>query len=322
MVIKMELGELPWTGVAVRIIHNLTDHFRDTTIGKDCRYLPKSITLFVELELEQTRVHAFLERMVQALESEIQARLRRIDVFEKLQLFERDEIESLLTQYTGTQAWGIYYGMEGGLGADNRRSRDYQAVRGVIPCSTMRNHGVAWKLSENGFDMWLATTRKEGQDWDWDSDIGHESGHAAFAPVPLFVQSANLLKGMLHVDDLRSSKDLQPKHIARITYAFSEMTVTAIRGEGRPTETGTPLGQPTELLALLKFSHELMPKIGFDRAACVYERTSGYVDVENGTEIYEIVAPMLRVIPQIKGIMNSFIAPTVEEFSNLVGQIG
>ena len=209
----------------------------------------------------------------------------------------------------------------GGLGAHTERSRAHQVARGVIPCSTMRNHGVAWERSENGLKVWLATTRKEDEDWDWDSDIGHESGHAAFAPVPLFVQSANLLKGMLHVDGLTSSKDLQPKHIARITYAYSELAVIAIRGESRSTETGTPLGQREELLTLLKLSHDLMPMLGFDRAISVYEGTMGYVDVKNDTEIYEIVAPMLRVIPHLREIIKSFTAPTVTEFREIVGRL-
>ena len=179
----------------------------------------------------------------------------------------------------------------------------------------MRNHGVAWEPSDNeSIKVWLATSRKEEEDWDWDSDICHESGHAAFAPVPLFVQSANLLKGMLHVDNLTSSNDLQPRHIARIVYAFSEVAVFAVRGELRETETGTPIGQKEELLALLCFSHELMPELGFDRAISVYEQTPGFLDTVNGSEIYEIAAPMMRAIPKFRGIMKSFLAPSVDEF--------
>lgn len=319
--ISAEEGNLPWTGAPVKVIRNLTDYFRKGVIGGDCRYLPKSITLFLDPTLDDARIYDFLERMALTLKAELNGRTQRIALMEKLGLAERTELQSLLTDYTDTQSWAIYYGIDGGLGASTGRSRAHQVVRGVIPCSTMRNHGVAWEQSDNKLHVCLATTRKEGHDWDWDSDIGHESGHAAFAPVPLYVQSANLLKGMLHVDGLTSSKDLQPKHIARLTYAYSEMSVVAIRGESRSTETGTPLGQREELRALLKLSHELLPKLGFDRALAAYERTSGYIDVLNGTETYEVVLPMLRVIPRLRGIIKSFDAPSVSEFSILVGQL-
>lgn len=261
------------------------------------------------------------EKIALTLKNELNVRIQRVELIEKLGLAERKELESLLTGYTDTQTWAIYYGMDGGLGVHTTRSRAHEALRGVIPGSTMRNHGVAWERSDNKLHVCLATTRKEGQDWDWDSDIGHESGHAAFAPVPLYVQSANLLKGSLHVDGLTSSKDLQPKHIARITYAYSEMAVVALRAESRSTETGTPLGQREELLALLKFSNDLMPNLGFDRALSAYERTSGYIDVKNDAEIYQIVIPMLRVIPHLRRIIKSFTAPTVDEFRDLVGQL-
>lgn len=319
--ISTEEGNLPWTGAQVKVIRNLTDYLHKDVIGNDYCYLPKSITLFLDPGLEEFRICEFLEKIALTLSNELNVRIRRAQLIEKLGLAERKELESLLTDYTDTQPWAIYYGIDGGLGASTERSRAHQMVRGVIPCSTMRNHGVAWERSDNELHVCLATTRKEGQDWDWDSDIGHESGHAAFAPVPLYVQSSNLLKGMLHVDGLISSKDLQRRHIARITYAYSEMAVVAIRGERRSTETGTPLGQAEELLALLKFSHDLMPNFGFDRALSAYGRTSGYIDVKDDTEIYQVVIPMLRVIPHLRRIIKSFTAPSVEEFRDLVGQL-
>ncbi len=316
-----EEGNLPWSGAPIKIIRNLSDFFCNSVIGQDWQYLPKSTTLFIAPEIEESCVSEFLEIMALELKKELSVRAQRVGIIERMGLAGRNEIESFLTDYTDTQPWAIYYGIDGGLGAKTERSRAHQTPRGVIPCSTMRNHGVAWEWLDNRMHVWLATTRKEGQDWDWDSDIGHESGHAAFAPVPLFVQSANLSKGMLHIDSLTSSKDLQPRHIERITYAYSELAVVAIRGECRPTETGTPIGQREELLTLLNLSHELMPNLGFDRALSAYERTSGYIDVKNDTVIYEVAVPMLRVIPHLGGVIKSFTVPTVSEFKEIVERL-
>ena len=255
--------------------------------------------------------------MALELKKEFHIRKERERTFIELDLFTPSEIEAFLTHHTEAQSWAIHYGITGGLGVERASVRTRDVPRGVIPCSSMKNHGVAWAPLENEMEVWLATSRKDGQEWDWDSDIGHESGHAAFAPVPLFVQSANLLKGMLHVDGLNCANDLQPRHIARIVYAFSEIAVVAIRGELRETATGTPIGQKEELLALLRFSHELMPTFGFDRAISVYEQTSGCLDMKHGAEIYEVATPMMRVIPKFKGMMKSFLAPSVTEFREI-----
>lgn len=318
MNITTESGNLPWTGIPVKMIRRLTDHFRAGILGDDVRYMSQSTTLFLDEDIDEQATSEFIERMGLELKKDFRIRKRRAARFAELDLFAPSEIESFLTHYTKTQPWAIHYGVTGGLGVERASVRTRDVPRGVIPCSSMQNHGVAWSPTDDGIDVWLATSRKEGQEWDWDSDIGHESGHAAFAPVPLFVQSANLLKGMLHVDGLTCASDLQPRHIARIVYAFSEIAVVAIRGELRETDTGTPIGQKEELLALLRFSRELMPTFGFDRAISVYEKTSGFLDMKTGTAIYEVAAPMMRAIPKFKGIMKSFLAPSVSEFREIL----
>lgn len=315
MKMNEEISTLPWTGANVKVLSNLTDYFAETVLGEDSRYLPSLITLFIDIGINDQHVDEFIDSMGNTLKRELHVRKERIMNFVRLGLFEVAEIESFFVEHNEVQPWALHYSMNGGLGVERASVRTREVPRGVIPCSTMRNHGVAWEPFDNdGIKVWLATSRKEGENWDWESDIGHESGHAAFAPVPLFVQSANLLKGMLHVDNLSCCNDLQPRHIARIVYAFSEVAVVAVRGELRETETGTPIGQKEELLALLRFSNEMMPELGFDRAISVYEPTTGFLDIKNGTEIYEIAAPMMRAIPRFKHIMNSFLAPTVQEF--------
>lgn len=318
MKLNKEISTLPWSGKNVKVISNLTEYLKETVLGEDHRYLPSEMAIFVDIEIDDQYATNFINRVGDELQKEFHIRKERGKNFVSLGLFEPNEIESILVDHNDVQPWAIHYGLNGGLGVERASVRTREVPRGVIPCSSMRNHGVAWEPSDNDdMKVWLATSRKEEQNWDWDSDIGHESGHAAFAPVPLFVQSANLLKGMLHVDNLGSSDDLQPRHIARIVYAFSEVAVVAVRGELRPTETGTPIGQKEELMALLRFSHELMPKLGFDRAISVYEKTSGFLDIINGTDSYEVAAPMMRAIPKFKSIMKSFLAPTVQEFRAL-----
>lgn len=318
MTINVESGRLPWTGSSVKMICNLTDYFRVTGLGDDVRYMPQTTTLFIDEDIDKQQIEVFIETMAKELKKEFEIRKQQAHTFTELRLFTKSEIESFLTHHTDAQSWALHYGINGGLGVERSSVRTHEVPRGVIPCSSMRNHGVAWAPADDGMEVWLATSRKEGQEWDWDSDIGHESGHAAFAPVPLFVQSANLLKGMLHVDDLTCANNLQPRHIARIVYAFSEIAVVALRGELRQTDTGTPIGQKEELLALLRFSHELMPEFGFDRALSAYEQSDGLLNMQNDRVIYEVAAPMMRVIPKFKSIMKSFLAPSVHELKELI----
>src|SRR5512143_191504 len=116
----------------------------------------------------------------------------------------------------------------------------------------MRNHGVGWRVDgRGGMHVWLATARKEGQDWDWDSDIGHESAHAAFAPVPLFVQSASRDLDTVRFAGTRSASKPTNDQLARMCYLMTELAVVAVRGETRPTETALPIGEPQELHAFL-----------------------------------------------------------------------
>ncbi|MGH8558510.1 MAG: hypothetical protein ACRESZ_13825 [Methylococcales bacterium] len=318
MTINMESGRLPWTGASVKMIRHLIDYCRATVLGDDFRYMPQTATLFIDEVIDKQQIEVFIERMAKELKKEFEIRKQRAHTFAELGLFTKSEIESFLTNHTNAQSWVIHYGINGGLGVERSSVRTREVPRGVIPCSSMRNHGVAWAPADDGMEVWLATSRKEGEEWNWDSDIGHESGHAAFAPVPLFVQSANLLKSMLHVDDLTCANDLQPRHIARIVYAFSEIAVVTLRGELRQTDTGTPIGQKEELLALLRFSHEIMPKFEFDRALSVYEQSAGLLDIQNDRAIYEVAAPMMRVIPKFKSIMKSFLAPSVHELREII----
>lgn len=322
MPVKRVIGHVPWTGAPGQVIPDLADYFLDHMDKQENRYLPRTIALFADPEIYPKTIETFLMDMVERLTCEIRQRNQRVLKFSDLGLLTQDDIESFLTDHTDSQPWALYYGQYGGLGAENTGRKHWQSRRGVIPCSTMPNHGVAWWHANDDFNVWLTTARKENSEWDWESDIGHESAHAAFAAVPLYIQTADLTSTLLHVESLKHTREIKPGHLARMIYAYSEMAVIAVRGEVRSTDTGTPVLRKEELYALLKLSHELMPNEGFDRALGIYEATSGWIDVENGTEIYEITAPMIRVIPHFKHCLKSFTPPSVSEFSEMVKNQG
>ena len=135
--------------------------------------------------------------------------------------------------------------------------------------------------------------------------------HAAFAQVPLFVQSSpripdNLLSGV----ELESASVLTPLHMAQIMYLWSELAVVAIRGESRPTATGTPVASPAELQALLRLSATVSGDAGFAKAAEICAASSGRIEVNQGDEIFHLTAPVLHALPQATVFVNHLQPPT------------
>jgi hypothetical protein len=181
----------------------------------------------------------------------------------------------------------------------------------------MINHGLAWQRQDGSYTTWLVTARKPGQGWDWDSDIGHESAHAAFAPVPLYTQLVDI--AAVPVSEITSHpQTLTAMSLGRIGYPFSELAVVSVRGEPRATSTHLPvLETPEMLIGLLKAGIELAPHAGFERALLAAERCSGIVNVNDGIEMFEIAAPVLRLMPALATIATSASAPTVDWYREL-----
>jgi len=309
-------ASLPWTGTPVRVMDDLQDYLRRHLPEGHGAYLPRSITLFIDPEVEEKKVQEFLEQIVSWLTEELGIRLTRSRMFVQLGLFSAAEIDAFLTARTGTQPWAIYYSAHGGLGFSDRDLKTtVGADHGVIPCSSMRNHGVAWAHSNHGGTrVWLATARREGEDWDWDSDIGHESAHAAFAQVPLFTQvlaDAIDKSSLSRVNDIRR---MSPANIARMTYFYSEIAVVAIRGENRQTPSGLPVAEIQELGRLLELSNELSPEFGFQEALTAYMRCHDSIDVSNSLKIYEIATPIIRAIPRLTRFVNAGEPPDISAF--------
>jgi hypothetical protein len=313
---------LPWTDAPVRENAGLGGYLRERLPVAYLKYLPKSITLFVDHEVSEAAVAQFLEGIAEHLRSELARRMARQRRFVSLGLLSEDEVEAFLTQRTSAQPWALYFSNGGGLGTQKPGVGEANGARGVIPCSTMQNHGVAWEQADDGrVRIWLATARREGCDWDWESDIGHESAHAAFAQVPLFVQAfPQIAEDVL--SDVANPNELQPVHITQMIYLYSEIAVVAMRGESRATVTGLPVARASELNALLRLSAELAENAGFERAAAVCARKDGKIDVNHGDEIFEIAAPILRIIPSLTQFINNPEPPALEAFEEAVAGSG
>jgi hypothetical protein len=315
-------SRLPWTGSFAYALNNLQNYLSEhLPEGMSC-YLPASITLFLDREIGRGAVSHFLKQLVTYINSEIRTRMLRQKNFVKLGLFSQVEIEHFLTARTHIQPWAIYYSRDGGLGPlPTRASEACDAPYGVIPCSSMKNHGVAWEHRSGKCHVWLATARKESQDWDWDSDIGHESAHAAFAPVPLFVQPIQTSGNSNRLSAVRQAKDLSSDQIARMIYFYSEIAVVTIRGEHRPTQTGLPIAETEELHALLALSEELMPnENGFEEALRAFAQVKGALDIDHGSEIYEIAAPILKLLPHLTHFVNAGTPPDLFTFQSALAQ--
>ncbi len=305
---------LPWSGTPVWRSDGLRTYLGEH-LAVSQKYLPASISLFVDLDVPEPSVEQMLAGMTEHLEIEFARRAERKRRFVELGLLTEDELEAFLVERTHLQPWALYYSSHGGLGGAEDTMQEADA-RGVIPCSSMRNHGVAWEQTEHGeVRTWLATSRRPNRPWDWESDIGHESAHAAFAQVPLFVQSNPRLP-----DDLLATVDcpeqLTPLHVAQITYLWSELAVVSLRGEGRPTATGLPVTTPAELIALLRVSAFASGDSSFEECAAICAENNGTIDVNKGDEIFYVAAPILRALPHVSVFVNDSRPPTLAQLQD------
>ncbi|MBC8165483.1 MAG: hypothetical protein H7Y20_06390 [Bryobacteraceae bacterium] len=95
------------------------------------------------------------------------------------------------------------------------------------------------------------------------------------------------------------------------------MAVVGIRGEFRPTYTSLPIGDPEELTIFLCLSNELFPDCGFDRSARTVTRVRGNFDPERSDAIFEILVPVLRVLPYLNRLIDRTTPPDVSVLREL-----
>jgi hypothetical protein len=301
---------LPWTGEPAWVVYGVHTQLQQS-LGSLADYLPGEITLYGSRDCDPSGAEPLIAGITEHLRREIPARLDRCHQFVELGLLSNEEVHRFLTARRHLQPWAIYESADGGLGPLGSHTH-----RGVIPCSSMPNHGVAWSHHPGEpLKLLLATARKPGQPWDWDSDIGHESSHAAFAPLPLFVQPRHLQPAAISATALG---EMEPGQIARMIYLYSELAVVAVRGEPRTTHTGLPVEEVAELMQLLALSHRIFPSLGFDRALARCEQSNGVIDVNHGTAIFEITAPILRLLPSLQSILTDDQPPSLARLQSLM----
>jgi hypothetical protein len=314
--------KLPWNDAKVLSTGNLHDYLAEKISNGASRHLPASVTLLFDPDISKAQVESFLEQLCTYLPGEFEAREQRVARFVDLGLLEEGTVGAFLTDHRDAQPWLIYYSKDGGLGSYDQGAYRRQADVGMVPCFAMRNHGVAWQKTHSGaYSTSLTTSRKASQDWDWDSDVGHESAHAAFSPVPLFtlpseeMVPANLLSGAT------SARALRPKQLAWICYLCCELAVVSMRGERRETESGLPATEGNDHYpALLSLCDELMPGIGFGRALKAFNRVGGVINCNTGDEILEIGAPAIRAVALLWPEFNKFAVPSLDWFDHVVAR--
>lgn len=84
---------LPWNGKPVRMYSELETYFADQLPGAVAQYLPTSITLFADPEVDHAAVIEFLSTTTEFLGQEIRRRTIRRDKFLKLGLFTFEQME-------------------------------------------------------------------------------------------------------------------------------------------------------------------------------------------------------------------------------------
>jgi hypothetical protein len=257
-------SRLPWNDLPVmstgdlhqRISEGLPEHLR--------LHLPKSIEVVFDVGVAQQQVIDFVEALPLFLAGEFGRWQERLKRFTELELLTDAEIRHFMTAQRDVQPWILYYSLDGGLGHESANT-DRSLPMGLIPCSAVKHHGVAWRRSADGVErVWLASARAKGAvDWDWMADVGHEVCHASFAPVPLWAQPAQ--DGVCaDLALVKRVEDLQPQHLQKIAYTNPEIVATVIRGEYRDTETGLPgVESREELVDFLEICHQLHPETGF-----------------------------------------------------------
>ena len=301
---------LPWNGTAVRKVDDGRGKMSCRLSPDESKFLPARMEVYVDQSIDSQRVERFLETTASFLVQEMAIRDARVWRLKRSGLCEDAEVDAMLTVDSHQQTWALYFSENGGIPeADTIVTAESE--QGVIPCSTMRNHGVGWRRRGQKIDLWLVTAPKPGQDWNMDSDIGHESAHAAFAPVPLFVQSAAQAHFPASLIDADHAQDLNPEQVARFLYFCSELAVVGIRGESRKTHTRLPIDDPEELFSFLRLGDELFPGCGFEYAQSVCKRVRGNFDLEQSDAVFALTAPILRVLPHLNAFVDVVTPPSV-----------
>lgn len=316
---KMEAACLPWNHSKSVDKIELRSHLNTHLPPGLAESLPTTLTLYCDHEVSRSQISRFLEAFIQAVEHQVRRWRQRAKRFVELDLLSQEETDEFLLGRRSLQPWVLYYSKKGGLGLEQVDAETISPdTFKVITCTNLDNHGVAWRYSDQGgFESLLVTARKKGGEWDWDADVGHELAHATFCQVPVFSDEIQAEASVRPLHEVGDAGRLEPVHLARIAYHFSEIPVATMIEEVRETETTLPIDSSRELLALLALCHDLMPGAGFDRAFAACQRVDGRVSTRRGSEAFEVSAPIMRVLPALGGFSQQVEPPELSAFRNI-----
>jgi hypothetical protein len=278
-------------------------------LGDDSWLLPGEWHYIVDDAVDEFRAHANRSLARTALRRDLVTRKTRLEHMAQVCRVPLDAIVELVTVNRFVQPWYLY-DAPSGLGGTPLASYETGVPYGVIPCSTMTNHGVAWWQHGGQRVVAIVTSPKPGALWDADSDIGHESAHATFGNIPLFTQALHVDAEQTYLQDSRSAPGCQA--LARACYALVETAVICVRGELRDTDTGLPvLADREEVQRLLDLAQALFPSLGFGRLASAWARRREPMSVEEDF-CYELGFACLQVARAVGRHVAHESAPTRE----------
>jgi hypothetical protein len=307
--------KLPWNG---RPAWRLDDTPNELTkLIPDAiapRFLPSLVIMFddgvSELELKDS-----IQTLADALTKEIFNWNERCKQMLGAGMLSPAELEEFFAETRYTQKWLIYFSETGEFSDIDSKAYAKRARQGISLASNCSNHGLVWKRGNKGvYSTWLATAIRPDGQWKMSADIGHESAHASFSPVPFFRLQSDAFDAN---SDLRSDErpeDLRKEQLANFLFMASELAVVTVRGEGEDAVTGIPaLVFDKYFPDFLAIGHKLLPTFGFDRALEMFSKYDGTVaSIED--VFFEIGAPAIRTIIKFRNRLDCFAVPSMNWF--------
>ncbi|MEK7068856.1 MAG: hypothetical protein AAB947_00570 [Patescibacteria group bacterium] len=264
--ITMVPATLPWSGKSALEATCFRDEIAHHCGGNAC-FLPANMRFLTSPNVTKHHVELLIERIGLFLaDEELPKWLLRRNQVVRFGFSTDTEMKRLLDPTRNPQSWIIYNLSQGGLPDIPNSPNDPIVQYGVIPCSAVRHHAVAWWREVGSIRTALLSGRAPGMPFDLDSDVGHEAVHAAFSPVPFFSQTMEERSRAVPFCEAVIGA-LTYEQRARIAYTLCEIGLATLRGEPRPTPAGLiNIEEWGDARAFLRIAHDLMPELGFDKA--------------------------------------------------------
>jgi hypothetical protein len=319
---RLEETRIPWTGADAYRLPAVRDLLVNLCGPCSDAMLPSKIEVLFDVSPGDSAAQSFLECLAAQLSREVVIWQERLLELSSSGLIDRRFLSDTCAMLRGAQRWYVCASEAGGLMAPESQSEadgdPERTPAGVIPCSAVKHHGVAWWRGMDGVrSIGLVTSHAAGGRWNWDEDIGHESAHAAFGPVPLFTQT---LEASGFMTPLATALDNAGGHctsalIGRTAYLISEIIVAFVRGEQRPTVVGLPgLHSMQDLEAFISLAERLFPEAGFTEVRREVLKEGIPLKVWSGPTIRRLGAAALHSTRSLIPLLNTTRPPPLEHF--------